>query len=142
LILAGRTAADSTTVLVARLFLVLIAVETLAGVIAGSLIDPLLERDTARLVAGVLLVVGLLNVLTARFTVLPGMVKKEPATRAAVTGYTLAGVPASYGLIAAILAGEGLVAIPFGALSLGAWFMTRSYIAGRSSSRLEEFPQL
>jgi hypothetical protein len=125
-------------------FLVLIGLATIVGVITGEAFDISYE-DTVRTIVPVLMFfVGISGFLLARLIVLPQMARKPdvlPQTLASA-GYAFAEAPATYGVVAAIIAGHGWVALPFGALALIFWSNVRSFVAARFSTANEEFPRL
>ena len=121
-----------------------ILLQTAVGLILGSLLEePVLERGPGRTVVAALLVVGAANILVSRFVVLPMQAKSDaPLASMASLAYAFADAPAVYGLVAAILVAEGLVAIPFGLLALLGWFVVRQFLTRLSAPSADDFPKL
>jgi hypothetical protein len=126
------------------IFFSAIFVMTAVGAIAGEAIDAAYEDTVRTVVPIVMLFVGVSGFLLARLIVLPQMARKAdvlPQTLASA-GYAFAEAPATYGVVAALIAGHGWVALPFGALALAFWSNVRSFIAVRFSAANEGFPRL
>jgi hypothetical protein len=86
---------------------------------------------------------GVLNVAMSLALLLPSMARAgSPAPGMASTGYSFADGAAVFGLVSAIMTGEGLVAIPFGLVALVSWYLTKSFLSKVSEQKPEEFPRL
>ena len=135
----------NTEPLLRWLFLSAIFVVTVAGVIAGETVDAPYEDTVRAVIPIVMFFVGITGFLFARLIVLPQMTRKADVLpqRLASAGYAFAEAPATYGLVAAIIAGHGWVALPFAALALVFWANVRSFIAAQQTSApTEDFPRL
>ena len=126
-----------------KAFLAATIIQTAVGVVLGSILEPIVEGSMATLLVGILLVVGIANVAMSRGMLMPSMAKaRGPVSTLASTGYAFADAPAVYGLVSAIMTGEGLVAIPFGVVALVSWYLTKSFLSTVSEQKPEEFPRL
>jgi len=87
------------------------------------------ERGTSGLLFGVLLVLALEHVLSARFWVLPSMIARQrPHYRVVVIGHTHAVAAVMYGPLMSIITGQGLLTLPFAALALSGWVTIWAYL--------------
>jgi hypothetical protein len=107
-----------------------------AGATVVGLVAPLLGADagfdrwTATIALIVLLWVSIANVAVVRFMVLPKTVAQGEAARdsARVLGFAYGVAPAMYGVVIAILAGQGLLVLPFAAFSVLSLIINWSFL--------------
>jgi hypothetical protein len=125
-------------------FLVAIVGVTVAGIILGEAITTEYDTSIRTFVPPVLFITGIGGILVMRFLLLPSAARKPEVLpqQLASMGYAIAEAPATYGLVAAIMRGEGWVAIPFGALALFGWLIARAFLASLRAATLEDFPRL
>jgi hypothetical protein len=105
---------------------------SLFAVFQAPRLDTDFQLDTVlgAVLLGVLLVVAVMNILTVRFLVLPRAAANPAASRETVmaTGYAFAVAPSVYGLVLSLFTGQGLLALPFTAVSLGSLLAIRLYL--------------
>jgi len=120
--------------------LIIILWLTIIGLTVGPVTNDNVGLDvdtgTRGLTIGILAVVGFVNLLTVRFLVLPRAATNPDAReeQIAVTGYSFATAPAIYGVVVSIVTGQGLLALPFGAIALYGLFVVWSYLRESSGS--------
>ncbi len=102
------------------------------GPVTNSNVGIDVGKGTGALLTGILVAVGVVNLLTVRFLILPPMAAnahtRRDRNRVAITGYAFTEAPAIYGVVTAIFTGEGVLALPFGAIALFAVFVVWSYL--------------
>ena len=114
--------------------LIIILWLTIVGLAVGPVTNDNVGIDvdsgTSALIIGILAVVAFINLLTVRFLVLPRAVTNPDAReeQIAVMGYSFATAPAIYGVVVSIVTGQGLLALPFGAIALYALFVVWCYL--------------
>ena len=101
------------------------------GPVTNSNVGIDVEKGISTLLVGVLFAVGVVDLLTVRFLLLPSMIGNaqtlQDRDKVAITGYAFAVAPATYGVVISIVTGQGLLALPFGAIALYALSVVRSY---------------
>ena len=105
---------------------------TIGGIMVGSLRDPSMDAGTWGWVLAALLVVGIVHPLVARFIVLPSILAEGEARRerAIIFGYSSVNATAAYGLIIAVISGDGLLTVPFCFIGFVSWSVIRRYFKG------------
>ncbi len=100
------------------------------GLSRGGDIYVNVEKGTGAFIIAVLVAVGIFNVATVRFHLLPRAIANPKAAPEAVVmvGYSFAVAPSIYGIVASIITGEGLLALPFGAIAIGGLVVVWSYL--------------
>lgn len=134
----------STIVALKWAFVGAIIVQTIVAFILAPVLEPTIEGDMRYLLGGLFLLVGISSFFLTRFVVLPAMAKQpevQPATIAA-PAFGFAETPAIYGLVLAIMTGEGWVALPFSGVALAGMFVMSGYVASLESARPEDFARL
>jgi hypothetical protein len=113
------------------LWLVSTVVFTVAGVVVGFFMEGTLDDATMEaVVVAILLIVAVSETFLVRFVLLPSSVRHPEATReqAESLGYAFAHASAVYGTVASIMTGQGLLALPFGAIAAVSWLVVHSYL--------------
>jgi hypothetical protein len=124
-------------------FMGAILITTGIGFVLGSSLTPILEEDMSLLLLAAFLVIASGQIIVTRYVVLPGVIANPtPDKNPAAIAYGFAEAPATYGLVLAIMAGEGWMALPLGGVALVGWQIMRSYLAAREAAVPEDFPTL
>jgi hypothetical protein len=103
-----------------------------------------LQGETAWLLTVVLIVVAIINVVAVRVVALPGMRKSGDVTLGtlATTGYMFVEASAVFGVVAAVLSGQGWRVLSFALVALISWGIVRTYLQSQSRTSTEDFPRL
>ncbi len=102
----------------------LIVALTLAGVIAGLAFGAILDGFMSIVLVGVLLIATASDLLTTRLIVLPPILAnaelstEQKADTAGTIAFSFSLVPSVFGIAAAIMTGQPLLALPFGAAAV------------------------
>ncbi len=88
--------------------------------------------ETSALLFGALLALAVINVLLARFLLLPAVIARPQARkdRVVVIGYAHPLAAVVYGPLISIFTAQGLLTLPFAAVALCGWVMVWSYLRG------------
>ena len=93
---------------------------------------PSLDGWVATALVAVLFVIGISNVITIRYVVLPrsDLVPEERKHLVPLVSYVFVAVPAVYGLVLAVLTSRGFIGLPFGAMALVGLLLVGRYLRG------------
>ena len=91
---------------------------------------PSVEPGMAAGVTLVLLAIGVSHYFTLRFVVLPGMLRQAgtPADGLRIIADSFSAAPGVYGLVASIATGQGLIVLPFAAVSAALFYVLGSHL--------------
>ncbi|MEX2159627.1 MAG: hypothetical protein WEB04_09525 [Dehalococcoidia bacterium] len=125
-------ASERTMLLLRNLMIASVLIETIAAFIVTYLLEigPTADTQMAFLTVASLAFIALSATAIVRFVLLPSIAKQDTEGRwtAHVLACSFSQAPATYGLVAAIISGHGLIALPFAAISLLSFFVLLSYV--------------
>jgi hypothetical protein len=125
-------------------YLATILVLTAVGFVVGPQMEPSLEGGLRYLVSAIAFMVAIVTLLLTLNLVLPAMAR-QPATpppAIATIAYSFAEAPAIFGIVLALITGEGWLALPFGGVAIVAWLAMDNFVKGLLASQPEEFTRL
>lgn len=103
-----------------------IGAQTPVGAALGGGVEPALSGDERDAVTGALFLTGVTGYVFARYLARRWSRDGQSGDwqRAVITESSVAEAPATLGLITALIAGQGLLAVPFGAFASLAWALS------------------
>jgi hypothetical protein len=122
-----------------------IGAQTAIGAALGGVVEPALSGDERYAVAGALFLTGVAGYVFARYLTRRELRDGQSGDwqRAVITESAFAEAPATLGLVTALIAGQGLLAVPFGAFALLAWALSAPRTAAEADKfGPEGFPRL